>query len=378
MSHEKAKTHLQGFHAEHGKLVAFADFQMPIWYNGIISEHLAVRNSVGIFDVTHMGRVLVSGKDSERFLNYVITNDVSTLQPLSAQYSVMCNENGGIIDDFVLSKLEENRFLMVYNSVNRTKNFSWLEKHVARFQVEIEDVSENMAMFAVQGPKAEQTLNEVSSRDLTEIKRFKCGWTEIAERDVFLTRTGYTGEDGFEVFVPNTTVSKPESAVKVWNTILGAGEKFDIAPCGLGARDTLRLEAGMCLYGNDIDEKTTPLEARINFVVKLHKADFLGREALVKQKAEGVKRKRVGLKMREPGIPRAGSEVLLGGRRIGNVTSGTFSPLLKIGVAMAYVEPDHAKSEETVDVKIRNKSVKAKIVRFPLYDTEKYGYSRKK
>ena len=146
----------------------------------------------------------------------------------------------------------------------------------------------------------------------------------------------------------------------------------------MGARDTLRLEAGMCLYGNDIDEKTTPLEARINFVVKLHKADFLGREALVKQKAEGVKRKRVGLKMLEPGIPRAGSEVLLGGRRIGNVTSGTFSPLLKIGVAMAYVEPDHAKSEETVDVKIRNKSAKAKIVRFPLYDTEKYGYSRKK
>ena len=378
MSHEKAKTHLQGFHAEHGKLVAFADFQMPIWYNGIISEHLAVRNSVGIFDVTHMGRVLVSGKDSERFLNYVITNDVSTLQPLSAQYSVMCNENGGIIDDFVLSKLEENRFLMVYNSANRTKNFSWLTKHAARFQVEIEDVSENMAMFAVQGPKAEQTLNEVSSRDLTEIKRFKCGWTEIAERDVFLTRTGYTGEDGFEVFVPNTTVSKPKSAVKVWNTILGAGEKFDIEPCGLGARDTLRLEAGMCLYGNDIDEKTTPLEARINFVVKLHKADFLGREALVKQKAEGVKRKRVGLKMLEPGIPRAGSEVLLGGRRIGNVTSGTFSPLLKIGVAMAYVKPDHAKSEETVDVKIRNKSAKAKIVRFPLYDTEKYGYSRKK
>lgn len=378
MSHEKAKTHLQGFHAEHGKLVAFADFQMPIWYNGIISEHLAVRNSVGIFDVTHMGRVLVSGKDSERFLNYVITNDVSTLQPLSAQYSVMCNENGGIIDDFVLSKLEENRFLMVYNSVNRTKNFSWLEKYAARFQVEIEDVSENMAMFAVQGPKAEQTLNEVSSRDLAEIKRFKCGWTEIAERDVFLTRTGYTGEDGFEVFVPNTTVSKPESAVKVWNTILGAGEKFDIEPCGLGARDTLRLEAGMCLYGNDIDEKTTPLEARISFVVKLHKADFLGREALVKQKAEGVKRKRVGLKMLEPGIPRAGSEVLLGGRRIGNVTSGTFSPLLKIGVAMAYVKPDHAKSEETVDVKIRNKSAKAKIVRFPLYDTEKYGYSRKK
>ena len=378
MSHEKAKTHLQGFHAEHGKLVAFADFQMPIWYNGIISEHLAVRNSVGIFDVTHMGRVLVSGKDSERFLNYVITNDVSTLQPLSAQYSVMCNENGGIIDDFVLSKLEENRFLMVYNSVNRTKNFGWLEKYATRFQVEIEDVSENMAMFAVQGPKAEQTLNEVSSRDLTEIKRFKCGWTEISGLDVFLTRTGYTGEDGFEVFVPNTTVSKPESAVKVWNTVLGAGEKFDIEPCGLGARDTLRLEAGMCLYGNDIDEKTTPLEARINFVVKLHKADFLGREALVKQKAEGVKRKRVGLKMLEPGIPRAGSEVLLGGRRIGNVTSGTFSPLLKIGVAMAYVEPDHAKSEETVDVKIRNKSVKAKIVRFPLYDTEKYGYSRKK
>jgi aminomethyltransferase len=378
VSHEKAKTHLQEFHAAHGKLVAFAGFQMPIWYKGILPEHLAVRNSVGIFDVTHMGRVIIAGEDAERFLNYMITNDVASLQPLSAQYSVMCNENGGIIDDFVLSKLEKNRFLMVYNSANRGKNFSWLKKHAAQFRVSIEDVSNTMAMFAVQGPKAEQTLNEVASSNLTEIMRFRCGWTKIDELKVFLTRTGYTGEDGFEVFVPNTTVNKPENAVKVWNTILHVGKKFNIEPCGLGARDTLRLEAGLCLYGNDIDEETTPYEARISFVVKLHKADFYGKEALVKQKMEGVKRKRVGLKMLEPGIPRAGSEVHLEERRIGHVTSGTFSPLLKIGIAMAYVESDYAKTGTTVRVQIRNRSTKAEVARFPLYNAEQYGYYRKK
>ncbi|UCD96368.1 MAG: glycine cleavage system aminomethyltransferase GcvT [Candidatus Bathyarchaeota archaeon] len=377
MSHEKTKTHLQKFHAAHGKLVEFAGFQMPIWYKGILPEHLAVRNSVGIFDVTHMGRVLITGKDGERFLNYMNTNDVSTLQPMSAQYSVMCNEKGGIIDDFVLSRLEETRFLMVYNSANRGKNFSWLNEHAGQFRVSIEEVSDNMAMFAIQGPNAERTLNEVSSSDVAEIQRFKCGWTKINELKVFLTRTGYTGEDGFEVFVPNTTVAKPENAEQVWNTILQAGKKFHIEPCGLGARDTLRLEAGLCLYGSDIDEDTTPYEARISFVVRLHKTDFYGKEALVKQKMDGVKRKRVGLKMLEPGIPRAGSEVHLEGRRIGHVTSGTFSPLLKIGIAMAYIESEHAKTGTTVKVKIRNRSAAAEVVWFPLYSTEQYGYTRK-
>jgi len=371
------KTHLYKFHAQNGEITSFAGFEMPIQYKGIIPEHLAVRNSVGIFDVTHMGRVIITGADAEAFLNYVTTNNVSSLEPLSAQYSTMCNEKGGIKDDFVISRQEENKFFMVYNAANRDKNYQWLTKQAANFNVKIEDVSDNIAMFAVQGPKAQETLQKISTEDLSKIKRFKCGWTKLTGLEAFISRTGYTGEDGFEVFIWNTHISNPEKAVKAWNAILEAGKEFNILPCGLGARDTLRLEAGMCLYGNDIDENTTPLEARISFVVKLQKEDFIGKEALLKQKAEGVKKKRVGLKMLEAGIPRPKYELFKDGEKIGYVTSGTFSPLLKYGIAMGYVQTEHAAVGETVTVKIRNKQAKAEIVKFPFYDPNKYGYTRK-
>lgn len=359
-------------------MTVFAGFEMPLWYTDVIPEHLTVRNNVGIFDISHMGRVIVTGPDAERFLNYVITNDVSKLLPNSAQYSVMCNEKGGIIDDFVVYRLEMEKFLVVFNAGNREKDYNWLIKNSNAFNVKIEEVSDNVAMFAVQGPKAEKTLQRISSEDLSKIERFKCGHTRLSDVEVFVSRTGYTGEDGFEVFVWNASLAKPDNAVKLWNAILEAGKAFEIKPCGLGARDTLRLEAGMCLYGNDIDESTTPLEAALGFVVKLQKDNFIGKEALLKQKTEGIKRKRVGIQMIDQGIPRPNFEIYSAdGTKIGYVTSGTFSPLLRYGIGMGYVETSKALEGTIVNVKIRGKLARAKIVSFPFYDAEKYGYKRK-
>lgn len=378
MADKARRTQLYEMHLKTAKITVFAGFEMPLYYKDIAPEHLAVRNNVGIFDISHMGRATVSGADSERFLNYVITNDVSTLAPSSAQYSVMCTETGGIVDDFVVYRLEKEKFLVVFNAGNREKDYNWFTKNSKEFNVRIDDVSDNVAMFAVQGPNAEKTLQKISSEDLSKIGRFKCGHSRLAGVEVFLARTGYTGEDGFEVFVWDASLSRPDPAVKLWTAILEAGESYGIEPCGLGARDTLRLEAGLCLYGNDIDENTTPIEAGLGFVVKLQKDRFIGKEVLLKQKTEGPKRKRIGIKMMEHGIPRLGFEIhLTNGEKIGQLTSGTFSPLLKSGVGMGYVETSHALEGALVNVNIRSKMSKAKIAAFPLYDPEKYGYKRK-
>jgi aminomethyltransferase len=359
-------------------LTVFAGFEMPLFYKGVIPEHLSVRNSVGVFDVSHMGRVLVEGVDAERFLNYTITNDVSRLSPSSAQYSAMCNENGGIIDDFIIYRLDEQKFMIVSNATNREKDYNWLLRNAKNFNVKLEEISDNVAMFAVQGPNAERTLQKISPDDLSKIERFKCTFSQLADVDVFLSRSGYTGEDGFEVFIWNASLAKPDNAVKLWKTILEAGKAFEIEPCGLGARDTLRLEAGMCLYGNDINENTTPLEATLSFVVKLQKDNFIGKEILLKQKNEGTKRKRVGIVMIEQGIPRPDCEIYsIQSEDIGNITSGTFSPLLRYGIGMAYISSPQAQEGNIINVKIRNKLVKGKIASFPLYDPEKYGYKRK-
>ncbi|MDH7557055.1 MAG: glycine cleavage system aminomethyltransferase GcvT [Candidatus Bathyarchaeota archaeon] len=378
MTEKIRRTQLYEIHKRTAKMTVFAGFEMPLWYTNVTPEHLAVRNNVGIFDISHMGRVIVSGPDAERFLNYVITNDVSKLLPNSAQYSVMCNEKGGIIDDFVVYRLEMEKFLVVFNASNREKDYNWLVKNSKEFNVKIEEVSDSVAMFAVQGPNAEKTLAKISSEDLSKIERFKCGHTRLSEVEVFISRTGYTGEDGFEVFVWNASLAKPDNAVKLWNAILEAGKTFEIKPCGLGARDTLRLEAGMCLYGNDIDENITPLEAALGFVVKLQKDNFIGKDALLKQKTEGIRRKRVGIQMIDQGIPRLGFEIYgADGAKIGYVTSGTFSPLLRYGIGMGYVEVSKALEGNIVNVKIRGKLAHAKIVSFPFYDAEKYGYKRK-
>lgn len=372
------RTQFYRIHEQAAKLTDFAGFEMPLWYKGIIPEHLAVRNSVGIFDISHMGRVMVTGVDAERFLNYVITNDVSKLSSDAAQYSVMCNESGGIMDDFVVYRLETERFMAVFNASNREKDYNWMTAHAKGFNVRIEQVSDDVGMLAVQGPNAEKTLQKISAEDLSGIERFKCSPSRLANIDVFLARTGYTGEDGFEVFVWNASLTRPENALNLWNAILAAGRPFGIEPCGLGARDTLRLEAGLCLYGNDIDENTTPLEAGLSFVVKLQKDKFIGKETLLKQKTEGVKRRRVGIQLLDQGIPRPGFEIYsASGEKIGQLTSGTFSPLLKCGIGMGYVPVVQAQEGNAVNVKIRSKLVKARTVSFPFYDAERYGSKRK-
>lgn len=378
MTEKTRRIQLYRVHKKTAKTIVFAGFEMPLWYKGIISEHLVVRNSVGIFDISHMGRVLITGEDSENLLNYVITNDISVVPPDGAQYSVMCNVNGGILDDFVVYRLEMEKFLVVFNAGNREKDYNWLIKNAEGFDVKIEDVSDNVAMFAVQGPNAEKTLQKISATDLSKIGRFKCRNSRLTDVEVVISRTGYTGEDGFEVFVWNASSTKPDNAVKLWNDILEAGKSSRIEPCGLGARDTLRLEAGMCLYGTDIDENTTPLEARLNFVVKFQKEKFIGKDALLKQKKEGIKHKRVGIQMTERGVPRQGFEVYDDkNEKTGYVTSGTFSPLLKYGIGMAYVQATQAQKGNFVKVKIRGRLTKGKIVSFPFYDAEKYGYKRK-
>jgi len=377
---EKAlKTQLYEVYKQKARMVVFAGFEMPLFFKDITPEHLAVRNSVGLFDISHMGRIIIAGADAEHFLNHVITNDLSTLAPNSALYSVMCNENGGIIDDFVIYRLDKEKFMMVSNASNREKDYNWLVKNAKGFNVKLDEVSDNVAMLSVQGPNAEKTLQKICSIDLNKIERFKCFPASLAGLEVFISRTGYTGEDGFEIFVWNAPLAKPDNAVKLWNAVLEAGKPFGIEPCGLGARDTLRLEAGLCLYGNDIDESITPLEARLGFVVKLQKTDFIAKELLQKQKTDGVKRQRVGIKMAEQGVPRQGVKVFNDRDvQIGNVTSGTFSPLLKYGIAMAYVQTEYAKEGTLVKLEIRNRLVEGKTANFPLYDPEKYGYKRLK
>lgn len=351
---------------------------MPLYYKGILQEHLVVRNSAGLFDISHMGRIIVEGTDSEPFLNHVVTNDVSRLLPNNAQYSVMCKENGGIIDDFVIYRLDVTRFLVVFNASNREKDHTWLVRNAKGFNVRIEDVSDNVAMLAIQGPNAARILQELSTEDLSKIERFKCDKTRLAGVESFLARTGYTGEDGFEIFVWDATLAKPDNALKVWKTTLESAKSFEIEPCGLGARDTLRLEAGLCLYGNDINESINPLEAGLGFVVKLQKTSFIGKEALQNQKNEGLKRKRVGIILTEQGVPRPGFEILNDkDETIGHLTSGTFSPLLKRGVGMGYMELSQAQEGNVVKIRIREKQMRAKIAAFPLYDAEKYGYKRK-
>jgi len=371
------RTHLYFFHKVYGNIQEFAGFEMPFWYSSITSEHLAVRNSVGIFDVTHMGRSLVFGKDAAPFLDYVTTRTPSTLDILRGHYTTMCNENGGIKDDLTVFRLDEEKFLLVYNASNRLKDYQWLMSHCQGYNVEIKDLSNQIPMFALQGPKSQMTLQKITSTDVSQIKRYHFSSIEVKNLKILATRSGYTGEDGFELYIWDVPLLKPNGAIKFWNDLLTSGEEFGMMPCGLGARDTLRLEAGMCLYGHDIDEKITPFEARLNFVVKFGENDFIGRSTLIRQRDEGVAQLRVGLRMIDRAIPRMRCELWKNGQRVGTLTSGTFSPLLRYGIAMGYVSPEYAKEDTVLEVKIRKRLYNARVVSMPFYDPDKYGRRRK-
>jgi aminomethyltransferase len=374
---EMMKTlHLASIHRSLGaQFIEFAGWEMPLSYSSLAEEHLAVRQAVGLFDVSHMGEFRVSGREALNFLQSVTTNDVSKLEVLGSQYSAVTNERGGTRDDILIYRLAEDDFIVVCNASNVEKIGSWFaEKN--RYNAKIENITMTTTLFALQGPKAISTLQRLTDFDLTQIKRFKAAWVDVAGIKALVSRTGYTGEDGVELFLFDEPISDPRRAEKLWKAILEAGRDYGIKPCGLGARDTLRLEAGLCLYGNELTEEISPLEARIDFAVKLDKGDFIGREALLEQKKTGLKKIRIGLRMLEPGIPRQGYEILKDGEKIGWVSSGTFSPLLKVGIAMGYAPPE-IKNGEIVSIKIHGRERRAMVVGWPFYNPDQYGFKRK-
>ncbi|MEW6592991.1 MAG: glycine cleavage system aminomethyltransferase GcvT [Candidatus Hadarchaeota archaeon] len=369
------KLQLDSAHRSLGaEMVDFAGWEMPLKYSSIAEEHMAVRESAGLFDVSHMGEFKVNGPKALAFLQLVTSNDVSKLAVGAAQYSTVLNENGGIRDDIVVYRLEDQEFMVVCNASNVGKIWDWFNSHSGG--AALEDITMSTLLISIQGPKAEPILQSLTSFDLSQIKRFKVAWVDIAGLKVFASRSGYTGENGFELFMMDEAASDPSRAEKLWAKIIDAGKTSGLKPCGLGARDTTRLEAGLCLYGNDLTEEITALEARLDFVVKLEKEKFIGKEALLRQKSSGLKKVRVGLRMLEPGIPRQGYKILVDGEERGYVTSGTFSPLLNVGIAIGYAPPE-MKTGGGVFVEIHGKPRRAEVVEPPFYDAEKYGYKRR-
>lgn len=350
--------------AEHvalgARLVPFAGYEMPVQYpTGITAEHQAVRTAAGLFDVSHMGEVEVRGREAREFVQYVTSNDLDRAAVGQAQYSTLLNHDGGVVDDLLVYRFPE-RFLLVVNASNREKDVVHLREHAGRFDVEISDRSDEIALLALQGPKAQTILERLTDDRLDDIGYYHFREGRLLDRNALLSRTGYTGEDGFEIYLEN------KDAVAVWRALLEAGKPEGLTPAGLGARDTLRLEMGYALYGNDLDEEHTPLEAGLGWVVKLGKEDFIGREALIRQKEAGVPRKLVGFRLRERGFPRPGYEVRTA-RGAGVVTSGTVSPSLGVGIGMAYLPAEAAQPGTEIEVVIRGQGIPAEVVKPPFY-----------
>lgn len=356
------RTVLYDYYAEYGgKTIDFGGWDLPVQFSGIKAEHEAVRTKAGLFDVSHMGEVLVTGEGALGFLQKVMTNDLAKLNIGQAQYTTMCYENGGTIDDLLIYKRDENNYLLVVNASNLEKDLEWMKKHATE-NVAIENKSDDYALLALQGPRAEAILQTLTEEPLKDIKFFKFKEDlQIAGKSVLISRTGYTGEDGFEIY------GSPDAIVSLWESILKAGESEGLIPAGLGARDTLRFEAGLPLYGQELSENISPLEAGLNFVVKLNKEDFIGKQALTKQKEEGIPRKLVGIEMLERGIPRTGYPVLLNDEQIGEVTTGTQSPTLNKNIGFALVQTAHAEIGQEITVQVRKRQLKAVIVQTPFY-----------
>lgn len=343
------------------KMHEFAGYNMPIEYSGIMDEHQTVVNAVGVFDVSHMGEFWVKGPKALEFLQKVTSNDASTLTVGKAQYACFLNENGGIIDDFIVYHYEPEKYLLVVNAANMEKDWAWCQKQNT-MGAELENASDHTAQLAIQGPKATETLQKLTDINLSEIPFYAFKTGRFAGVDeVIISNTGYTGAGGFELYF------YPEHGMKIWDAIFKAGEEFGIKPIGLGARDTLRLEMGYCLYGNDLDETTTPLQAGLGWITKFaENKPFIGREVLEKEKAEGVSRKLCGFVLQERGIPRKGYEIANAeGEIIGVVTSGTMAPMLKQGIGLGYVKPEYAKAGTEIFIKVRNKNLKAEVTKLP-------------
>lgn len=364
---ELKRTPLFPLYSEYGaKTIDFGGWELPVQFSGIIEEHHAVRNRAGLFDVSHMGEIEVKGADALPLIQKLITNDAATLQDGQALYTAMCYPDGGTVDDLLVYRRGEGDYLLVVNAANIEKDEAWIREQAQAYpDVTINNISDQVALLALQGPLAEKVLSTLTDTDLSEIKPFffkqDVSFNNGAKALV-VSRTGYTGEDGFEIYLP------AEDAAGLWKAILEAGKEDNILPCGLGARDTLRFEARLPLYGQELTKEISPIEAGIGFAVKVDKKeDFIGKEALAKQKEEGAPRKLVGIEMIERGIPRSHYPVYAGEKKIGEVTTGTQSPTLKKNVGLALIEREYADIGNEVEVEIRNKRVRAQIVKTPFY-----------
>lgn len=344
-----------------GKMVPFAGYSMPVQYpTGIKAEHVAVRQAAGLFDVSHMGEFIVRGPEALNLIQRISVNDASSIEVGQAQYSAMCLETGCVIDDLIIYRFPD-RFMLVVNAANLAKDWAWVSKHATDFDVEITDVSDETALLALQGPRAREILRPLASLNVDEVKYYRFAEGSVAGVSAVISGTGYTGEDGFELYIP------AKRAPELWAALLDVGREVGLIPAGLGSRDSLRLEVGYALYGNDLDEDHTTLESGLGWVTKLDKGHFVGREALAAQKELGVSRRLVGLRMTGKGFPRPGYQVMANGEVVGQVTSGTVSPSLGYGVALAYVPVELSKVATEVQVNVRGRHVEAVVERPPFY-----------
>ncbi len=361
-------TALTNIHTSLGaKMAEFAGYNMPISYAGIKEEHHAVRNGVGMFDVSHMGEFIISGPKAFDLVQFVTSNNVSKLKIGDAQYSCFPNKEGGIVDDLIVYKLEDEKYLLVVNASNIEKDWNWIEENNKDIGADMKNISDDIALLAVQGPKADETLQKLTEVNLSEVGfyTFKIG-DFAGERDVIISATGYTGSGGFELYIPK------DSAETIWNQVMKAGEEYGIQPCGLGARDTLRLEMGYCLYGNDINDTTSPIEAGLGWITKVKKGDFNSQAIFQAQKTDGVTKKLVGFTMDGKRVPRHGYQIEdMEGNVIGEVTSGTMSPSLGYPIGMGYVAKGYSSADTDVNIVMRNKKFPAKVVKLPFLKIEK-------
>ena len=362
MNEPLSRTPLHDVHtALGGRMVPFAGYAMPVQYpGGIRAEHAAVRTAAGLFDVSHMGEFTVRGPQAGDFVQYMTVNDVTRVAAGQAQYSALCNERGTILDDLLVYRFED-RIVLVVNASNRERDWLWLTEHAAGFDVDLADDSDDIALIALQGPASAAILTPLTRVDLDAVGYYRFAQGEVAGAEAVVSRTGYTGEDGFELYLP------AGAAAGVWNALSEAGEGHGLVPAGLGARDSLRLEMGYALYGNDLDEEHTALESGLAWIVKLGAGDFIGRSALAAQKERGVARRLTGIRLTERGFPRPGYPLVRGGEDVGTVTSGVSSPSLGYGVALGYLPVDAARPGTEVGVRIRNRVIAGLTARPPFY-----------
>lgn len=341
------------------KLVDFAGFKMPVQYSSIIAEHKTVRSAVGVFDVSHMGEVFIRGDKALDFVQHITINDASLLNDGRVQYSAMCYHDGGIVDDLLVYRISQKEFMIVVNASNKDKDFAWMKDNNP-FGVDIVDESDDYSLLAVQGPKSHEVVQKICSKPL-DLEYYHFFSAKVANVDMIVSRTGYTGELGFELYFKGDEAT----AEKVWSNLFEAGKDQGIQPVGLGARDSLRLEKGFCLYGNDIDQTTNPLEAGLGWITKLKKPSFIAKDILLKVKEEGLERKLVPLVSEDKAFPRHGYDLTVNGKKVGHITSGTVSPILEKAIALGYVETKHANEGNQINFLIRGKEIPAVITKLP-------------